>query len=59
MKYVGVDISKESLDGYNAQLGERQFSNDANRIYTIQKVDWFNYTCSHGGHWSILFTISS
>lgn len=28
MKYAGVDISKESFDGYCSDLGVRQFSND-------------------------------
>ncbi|MBL7878150.1 MAG: IS110 family transposase [Cyclobacteriaceae bacterium] len=29
MKYVGVDISKETFDAFNDELGSRQFSNDS------------------------------
>ncbi len=29
MKYVGVDISKQTFDAFNNELGSRQFSNDS------------------------------
>jgi transposase len=29
MKYVGVDISKQTFDAFNDELGSRQFSNDS------------------------------
>lgn len=36
-KYVGVDLSKESFDGYCPELGARQFSNDATGFKVFSK----------------------
>jgi transposase len=37
MKYVGVDISKQSFDAYNDELGSRQFSNDSAGFKVFKK----------------------
>ena len=37
MKYVGVDISKETFDGYTDDLGGRQFSNDTTGFKLFKK----------------------
>jgi transposase len=37
MKYVGVDVSKDSFDGFNDELGGRQFSNDGTGFMLFKK----------------------
>jgi transposase len=37
MKYVGVDISKQTFDAFNDELGSRQFSNDSTGFKLFKK----------------------
>lgn len=37
MKYVGVDISKETFDAFNDELGSRQFSNNTTGFTVFKK----------------------
>lgn len=37
MKYVGVDISKQTFDAFNEELGSRQFSNDSAGFKSFKK----------------------
>ncbi len=37
MKYVGVDISKQTFDAFNDELGSRQFSNDSAGFKSFKK----------------------